>query len=272
MSGNVEPTSILKTTQQCAQDATINVASGHTDQYTRKMITAGDESTPAAAAIDAARKHTSAAASVDFSENSTDRKRAYPAERTSNMKAVERSWFSWLLPEILPAWQETEPKTKHAKEEREQLFGDLSMDSTKDDDTTSQISGPSINSHSVKNETWQEILDATDTMASKFEQHQSEIGDDDNRSISDETLQEVNDAIDKFREHAARLGVNERELMAAIRDDGSVQSIIRNDSATTATIDSRKSKKGLMSEMGNVTDRFIEMFEVYFTQNDAYTK
>jgi hypothetical protein len=252
--------------------ASKNVASSHTDKYTRKMLAARDESKPAAAGIDAARKHISATASVDFSENTTDRKRRYPAERMSNTKAVDGSWFSWLLPKVLPAWQETEPKTKHAKEEREQLFGNLSMDSTKDDDTTSQISGPSINSRSVENEAWQEILDAKDTMATKFEQHQSEIGDDDNRSISDETLQEVNDAISKFREHAARLGVNERELMAAIRDDGSVQSLMRNDSATTATIESTKPKKGLMSEMGNVTDQFIEMFEVYFTQNDAYTK
>jgi hypothetical protein len=101
-------------------------------------------------------------------------------------------------------------------------------------------------------------------MASKFEQHQSETGDDDdNRSISDDTLEEVNDAIAKFREHAARLGVNERELMAAIRDDGSVQNIRRNDSATTASIDYPKSKKGLMSQMGNVTDQFIEMFDAW---------
>ena len=297
MRGDTElTTKFLTNTQQPAQDATIldtvqcpvglrrhdsddsskkshpaskNVASGHTD--IRKMLAAGDQSTPAAAEIDTARKHTSATASVDFSENTTDRKRRYPAGRTSSTKAVDGSWFSWLLPEeVLPDWQETEPKTK--QEDREQLFGDLSMDSTKDDDTTSQISGPSINSRSVENEAWQEILDATDTMATKFEQHQSEIGEDDNRSISDETLQEVNDAISKFREHAARLGVNERELMAAIRDDGSVQSLTRNDSVTTATIDSPKSKKGLMSEMGNVTDQFIGMFEVYFNQNDAYTK
>ena len=105
----------------------------------------------------------------------------------------------------------------------------------------------SINSRTVENETWREILDVTETLATKYrEQHNSDLEDDGSeRSISDDTIKEVNDAIAKFREHAARLGVDERRLMAAVRDDDkSLQSMTGNDSLTSGESPRTISRRG----------------------------
>jgi hypothetical protein len=57
-------------------------------------------------------------------------------------------------------------------------------------------------------------------------------------------------------------GINERELMAAIRDDGSVQSLMRNDSA-------RQPPRLIIR---NQRSHNWVMLLINFTQNDAYTK
>jgi hypothetical protein len=73
---------------------------------------------------------------------------------------------------------------------------------------------------------WQEILDATEVLAMSYKKQQKEkskaalakSGGDD-KSVSDDTIDEVKRAIRKFREHAKLLGVQERDLMEAVRDD-----------------------------------------------------
>jgi hypothetical protein len=75
---------------------------------------------------------------------------------------------------------------------------------------------------------WQEILDATETLAMSFKQkqHPKKSGtghtipnNSGNSSVSEDSIDEVKRAIQKFREHARLLGVQERDLMEAVRDD-----------------------------------------------------
>ncbi|KAL3905850.1 MAG: hypothetical protein SGILL_009511, partial [Bacillariaceae sp.] len=73
---------------------------------------------------------------------------------------------------------------------------------------------------------WQEILDATETLAMSFSSKRKQQGrlpanvkHNDQTSVSQDSIEDVKRAILKFRSHARMLGVQERELMEAVRDD-----------------------------------------------------
>ncbi|KAG7369407.1 hypothetical protein IV203_032150 [Nitzschia inconspicua] len=127
---------------------------------------------------------------------------------------------------------------------------------------------------------WQEILDATEVLAMSYKQqkkHQKNTTTaastkdvdvrDDNNSVSDDTIDEVKRAIRKFREHARLLGVKERELMEAVRDDD--RSVPSRKHKTQQQALSTKNRKSPGNNNGGVTDKFIEMFDYFFVPNGA---
>ena len=93
---------------------------------------------------------------------------------------------------------------------------------------------------------------ATEVLAEKFDEQVAVNFDD--KSISEETIDEVNGAIVKFREQSARLGVDERELMEIVRDcDRSVYSASLKSFGDQGT-----------SGLGGAADRFMGMLDYYF--------
>ena len=211
------------------------VASGRTDQAMRNVPLEFFSNSPAPA--------TGATASVGSSTR-FDQSTRYTAEDNDTMysAATGGDWLSWLLPGVFSPI----PSARVYAD-------DLSQESA---DVKSKV---------IKDEQWKEILDATETLATRYKEQQSDtVADKSERSISDETINEVNDAIERFREHAKRLGMKERDLMAAVRDDDrSIPSGLKRD-GTITTVESRKSKKDFVSQVGNATDKFVEMFEFYF--------
>jgi hypothetical protein len=123
------------------------------------------------------------------------------------------------------------------------------------DDLSHDTNSTPGNKKKIKDDQWREILDATETLATRYQEQK--VGNyDDNASISDDTINEVNDAINKFREHATRLGLNERELMAAVKyDDRSLHPSVQ--SVNTATV-------GGGDFVSTASNKFIDMFEYYF--------
>jgi hypothetical protein len=215
------------------------VASGRPDQAMRDVPLEFFSTLPAPAAA-------GETASVG---SSTHRSMHTAEDNGTTFSAAAGDWFSWLLPGVFPPIPPP-PKTGA------RVYADnLSQASTE------------VNGEVIQDKQWKEILDATETLATRYKEHQDDTVDDrSERSISDETINEVNDAIEKFKVHAKRLGMKERDLMAAVRDDDrSIPSGLRRD-GTITTVGSRKSKKDFVSQFGNATDKFVEMFEFYFTQ------
>lgn len=135
--------------------------------------------------------------------------------------------FSWLLPNVfapIPV-----PK-KQAK-------------STPVDNSDTATNGSIV----IDDDQWQAILGATEILARQFKEAQK-MDDDGSISITEETIAEVNGAISVFKNQATLLGVNERDLMLAVRDDDR----------------SLQSSKGDGSRKSGTTDKFMEMFEYYF--------
>jgi hypothetical protein len=167
---------------------------------------------------------------------------------SDGVSATGGDWFSYLMPGIFAP---IPPPKKPKKVDRSVFADDLSQETG------------SVFSNKIQDEQWREILDATETLAIRYKE-QRDVGDDDasDRSISDESIKEVNDAITKFREHAARLGMRERELMAAVRDDDRI----------LHSGPSRKQQKGFVSRMGNATDKFIDVFDFYFSDGKRSSK
>jgi hypothetical protein len=120
---------------------------------------------------------------------------------------------------------------------------------------------------------WQEILDATEVLALNYKEQKNQKHRQPNQKkkpspvqisgyVNDVNLDEVRRAINKFKEHARSLGVHERELMEAVRDDdrsvpASSKKPDRNRRGSSGQ--QQKETKG-----GGVADRFIEMFDYFF--------
>jgi hypothetical protein len=99
-------------------------------------------------------------------------------------------------------------------------------------DSTSGIVPAQMEAKQIPVNQWQEILDATEILALSYKQQRrqqhmsngntkttstSPISDD--NSVSEDSIYAVKRAINKFKEHARLLGVQERDLMEAVRDD-----------------------------------------------------
>ena len=129
-------------------------------------------------------------------------------------------------------------------------------------DSISSHESSTVPGKKIPEDRWREILDATETLASRY-QEQKEGEDDSALSISDETINEVNEAIQKFREHASRLGMDEKELMAHVRDDDrslhtrSVQSLKKNHTDAPQ----QQQEADFVTSTSN---RFLDMYEYYF--------
>jgi hypothetical protein len=94
---------------------------------------------------------------------------------------------------------------------------------------------------------WHDILNITETLAIQF--REAEKMADSDVSVSERKVAEVNLAISKFKKHAKQLGVHERQLMEAIRDD------VRD-------LHEIKAKRPTRI-FGN--DKFLGMYEYYFS-------
>ncbi|KAG7337196.1 hypothetical protein IV203_017401 [Nitzschia inconspicua] len=146
---------------------------------------------------------------------------------------------------------------------------------------TDHVNAENENVDQIPVKQWQEILDATEVLAMSYKQqkkHQKNTTTtttstkdvdvrDDNNSVSDDTIDEVKRAIRKFREHARLLGVKERELMEAVRDDDRSVPSRKHKSQQQAI--STKNRKSPGNNNGGVTDKFIEMFDYFFVPNGA---
>mmetsp|Transcript_9374 Transcript_9374/g.16341 ORF Transcript_9374/g.16341 Transcript_9374/m.16341 type:complete len:113 (-) Transcript_9374:37-375(-) len=100
----------------------------------------------------------------------------------------------------------------------------------------------------------------------KKKQRMNELHDD--KSISDDTIDEVKRAIQKFKEHARALGVQERDLMEAVRDDDrSIPSAKHKKSARPK----HAHKDTSTNTNSGVTDKFIEMFDYFFVPQPAHS-
>jgi hypothetical protein len=222
------------------------VASGHTDQAMR-------DASEATGFGHGAMSVTSFGSSTHLDQGTRY------TQVSDGVSTTGGDWFSWLMPGIFAPI----PRPKQAKQVDRSAGRFLT-------DDLSQETG-SVISNKIQDDQWREILDATETLAIRYKEQRA-VGDDDasDRSISEESIKEVNDAITKFREHAARLGMRERELMAAVRDDDRIlHSGPRQDGTAARVENPRKQQTGFVSRMGNATDKFIDVFDFYFSQNDA---
>jgi hypothetical protein len=114
---------------------------------------------------------------------------------------------------------------------------------------------------------WQEILDATEILALSYKQQQRQQHTSngntkttsaspilDENSVSEDSIYEVKRAINKFNEHARLLGVQEHDLMEAVRnDDRNVHP--KNNNKGTYPNPKINNKGG-----GGVTDKVIALF------------
>ena len=175
-------------------------------------------------------------------------------------------WFGW-IPNFFE-WNEPQPSTPPKATKTTDFHGKkpslLTIDLSKDE--MSAVSGLSANTFGNRNigdDEWQDILETTETLTARYKEQKDNAEDgNDHRSISEETIKEVNEAIARFKEHAARLGISEKELMSAVRDeDRSIHSLRRNDTATTS--DTPRTNGDFVSRVGNATDRFIDMFDFF---------
>lgn len=98
----------------------------------------------------------------------------------------------------------------------------------------------------ISDEKWKDILSATEILAIQYREAQK-MGDED-LSISEQTIREVNSAIARFKGHSRQLGISDRQLMEAIRDD--IRSVSKIISRTSRRLSSK--------------DKFIDMYEYYF--------
>jgi hypothetical protein len=215
-----------------------NMASGHVDQAMRDVpvdILSADATGFGPAAESPTRFNESA----HFTQG-----REGEGEGDSNTGG---DLFSWLLPSIFKPIPTPQKPQNATRAEPRVYADDLSQE-------TSSVNSKVI----IKDEQWQDILNATETLANQYNETQNTEDDGSTRSISEDTIKEVNDAVAKFREHAARLGIQERDLMEAVRDD---------DRSLPGLKREPKQKKAFVSGMGSAADKFIQMFDFYFTQN-----
>ena len=226
-----DPNDSLRRVNNSTSDS---VASGHTDEALRDMPA---DSFSTTGATDAADRRTLATTSISLSTNVDGKNKG----NVGYSVVPGADWFSWL-------WREDRGRSK------------VRLPETKSDISCHSLGeGPY---KEIEGVVWQELVNATDTLAKKYNEQLSDLDEEGSeaRSVSDETIREVNDAIAKFRGHAARLGMNERELMAAVKgDDPSFQTSL-------ATNETSKLKKDFVVR---ATDRFVDMFDFYFTQENA---
>ena len=274
---NVDPTSILKKPKQCQPDFetslldTVRCPARKYDPNARGLELANHAMTNKSTRIDSPKiespeKFTLNLESMSVESSTFGDQRFQKGRFQDQNKPTGDDWFGW-IPNFFD-WNEPQPSTPPKATKTANIHGKkpslLTIDLSKDE--MSAVSGLSANTFGNKNigdDEWQDILETTETLAARYRE-QKDNGEDgnDHRSISEETIKEVNDAIARFKEHAARLGISEKELMSAVRDeDRSIHSLRRNDTATTS--DTPRTNGDFVSRVGNATDRFIDMFDFF---------
>ena len=143
-------------------------------------------------------------------------------------------WYSWFFgtSQTAPQPQAKSSTNDIARSRSASVLDEISDDSLEGELLSQSSTRRSIGDKTVDAKTWKEIRKSTNTLAVQYDEQISRADDaSDAHSISEDTINEVNHAIATFREHAKRLGVNELELMAAVREE----ELSRNKSSRRAT-------------------------------------